>query len=453
MSVSNCLGLCKWLALSPFCEADSSTLTRTDLRSRILCLRSFFPRKKSVNHPSRILFKLVLAMGFVTPVAMAQKPPGPPPAPSRPATPLPSSSQPTQPDVDVVTFLMGRVATNDGTPVPNDLSVERVCNNRVRQQVHATPSGDFSMEIGSKADFFVDASGGPGSQEGEARKDLTGGIPRRELANCELRTSAAGFRPTSISLMDLTPSGGAINVGAIVVQRATKLKGTTLSARPYKAPPNARKAYEKGVEAERNGRLPEARKYFEQAAEIYPGYASAWFQLGAVLEKENEKDLARAAYSQATAVDTRFLPPYLSLASMAYRAGNWTEVLQYTNHIIDRDLLNYGNVAGYILDLDEWNSAGPYFYNAVANYKLNKIDEAEKSALKAEHLDLSSSFPQLHLLLAEVFARKEDYAVAISELQAYLELVPHAKDGDLVREWLAGLKKLSRPAPGGEKPD
>jgi hypothetical protein len=364
----------------------------------------------------------------------------------------PSSSQPIQPDVDLVMYLLGRVATNDGTLVPNDVLVERICNERVRQQVHATSSGDFSMQIGSRVDSFLDASGGPASQEGDARKASTGGIPLHDLVNCELRTSAAGFRPSSISLVDLTPSGSTVDVGAILVQRATKIKGTTLSATPYKAPPNARKAYEKGLEAKGNGKLAEARKYFGQAVDIYPGYASAWFQLGTVFEKENQKDSARAAYTQSTTIDTRFLPPYLSLASMAYEAGNWTQVLQFTGHIMDLDLLNHGNVAGYVLDLDEWNSAGVYFYNAVANYKLNKIREAEKSALKAEHLDLRPDFPQLHLLLAEIFTRKKEYAVAVSELQRYLELVPHAKDGDLVRERLAKLEKLNSPAPASEKP-
>jgi hypothetical protein len=32
-------------------------------------------------------------------------------------------------------FLIGRVATDDGTPVPNDVLVERVCNAAVRQQI------------------------------------------------------------------------------------------------------------------------------------------------------------------------------------------------------------------------------------------------------------------------------------------------------------------------------
>jgi tetratricopeptide (TPR) repeat protein len=412
-----------------------------------------------VNHRKRIFVELTLAMGLLVPVALAQKPPAPAPAPpssttpGRGATPTPSISQPGEPEVDLVMFLQGRVATGDGTPVPNDVLVERVCNARVRQQVHATSRGDFTMELGSMADSFLDASGDRASQDGMARQASRTGISRRELANCELRASAAGFRSSDVSLVDLTTFGSSVDVGAIVVQRTTKVEGMTLSAIPYKAPKDARRAYEKGVEAERNGKLANARKYFEQAVEIYPGYASAWFQLGDVLQKENQNDAARKAYIQATTVDTKFLPPYLSLASMAYEAENWTEVLKLTGHILNLDPLNQVAVTGYILDLDPLNYAEAYFYNSVANYKLDKIEAAEKSALKAERLDLRTHFPQLHLLLAEIFTRKNNYATAISEIQTYLELARYAKDADQVREQLAKLEKLNASSSTSEKPD
>jgi len=279
------------------------------------------------------------------------------------------------------------------------------------------------------------------------------GISRRELTNCELRASASGFHSSVINLLGLDTFGGSIDVGVIVVQRATKIKGMTLSAIPYKAPKDARRAYEKGLQAERNDKLADARKYFETAVEIYPSSANAWFQLGTVLQKENQKDAARKAYTQATTIDTRFLPPYLSLASMAYQTGNWTEVLNLTGHILDLDPLNHAAVTSYILDLDPLNYADAYFYNAVANYNLNKIEDAEKSGLKAEHLDLRTRFPQLHLLLAEIFARKNNYAMAISEIQTYLELAPHAKDADQVREQLANLEKLNGSVSNSEKPN
>jgi len=409
-----------------------------------------------MSHRMRIFVVLALAMPLLVPVTVAQKPPAPAPPPStppsRPANSPPPSSEPSQPTGDLVMFLRGHVATDDGTPVPNDVLVERVCNNRVRQQLYATSHGDFSMQLGSKADSFLDASGDSTSQSGVAGKDSVMGISRRELRNCDLRASTSGFHDGVISLVELDTFGSNIDVGVIVVQRATKIEGMTLSASPYKAPKDARRAYEKGFDAERKGKLANARKYFETAVEIYPNYAYAWFQLGTVLEKENQKDAARTAYTQAATIDNRFLPPYLSLASMAYEAENWIEVLNFTGHIMDLDPLNHAAVTAYVVDLDPLNCADAYFYNAVANYKLNKIDDAEKSGLKAEHM-LLTRFPQLHLLLAEIFARKNDYATAISEIHTYLELAPRAKNADQVRAQLAKLEKLTDSVSTSEKPN
>src|SRR5258707_8427923 len=246
-----------------------------------------------------------------------QRPPTPAPAapprapsapPSRSAIPAPASWDISQPREDLVMFMRGRVSIDDGPPVPNNVMVERICNNRVRQQVYASLRSDFSMQLGSRADSFLDASADSAPQNGTAAKDSLTGISRRELTNCELRASASGFHSREISLVDLD-FGSIIDVRVIVVQRGTKIKGMTLSAIPYKAPKDARKAYEKGVQAEKNGKLADAHKYFEAAVKLYPNSANAWFQLGSVLQKENEKDAARKAYTQATTVDSKFLPP------------------------------------------------------------------------------------------------------------------------------------------------
>ena len=395
----------------------------------------------------RIFVLLAVAIALLVPDTEAQKPPAPAPPPStppsRPATPLPPSSQPSQPRENLVMFLLGRVATDDGTSLPNDVLVERVCNNTVRQDVYASPHGDFSMQLGSRADSFPEASADPTSPSVVDGKDSVMGIPRRELTNCELRASASGFHYGVINLVELDTFSSSVDVGAIVMQRATKTEGMTLSATPYKAPKDARRAYVKGLDAERNGKLADARKYFETALQIYPRYVNAWFQLGTVLQKENQKDAARTAYTHATTIDTKFLPPYLSLASMAYEAENWTEVLNFTGHILDLDPLSCADVTGYILDLDPLNYAEAYFYDAIANYKLNKIEAAEKSALKAERAGLRTHFPQVHLLLAEIFARKNNFATAISEMQTYLELAPHAKNADQAREQLAKWEKVN----------
>ena len=409
---------------------------------------------RSVNHGTRVLLELALAAGFLVPVALGQKPgPAPPPPsapPSRSPNPATANSQPVQSSQDRVMFLLGRVKTSDATAVPNDALVERICNGAVRQQVHAALNGEFSMQLGSKNDSFVDATGDQASRGTVDSQNSEMGISRQALANCELRASVSGFSSSVINLVDLAGSLSSVDVGAIVVQRRTKVEGLTLSASTYMAPKDARKAYEKGLAAEKKGELANAHKYFGKAVEMYPKYTNAWYQLGTVLQKEHQKDEARTAFMRATTIDTKFLPPYLSLALMAYETENWIAVLNFTGHIMELDPLNH--VAGYVWDLDASNYNDAYFYNAVANYKLNKFEDAEKSGRKAEQVDLPTRFPQLHLLLAEIFARKKNYGMAIAQLQTYLEQAPYAKDADQIRERLAKLEKLNGSVSASENP-
>ena len=120
---------------------------------------------------------------------------------------------------------------------------------------------------------------------------------------------------------------------------------------------------------------------------------------------------------------------------------------------MDLDPLNKVAATKYILDLDALNYANAYFYNAMANFMLDRFEEAEKSGIKAEHLDLFTHFPRIHLLLAELFARKNNYAMAISQIQIYLDLTPQAERTDGAREQLAKLEKLNGAAATGEKPE
>ena len=138
---------------------------------------------------------------------------------------------------------------------------------------------------------------------------------------------------------------------------------------------------------------------------------------------------------------------------MAFVEGNWPVLLALTNHILDLDSLSQVAVTGFIVDTDPLNSADAYFYNAAADFQLNKLEVAERSALKAEHIALPAHFPQVHLLLGEIFARKNDYATAISELHTYLELAPNASNADQVRAHLAKLEKLNDQVKFPEKPD
>ena len=345
---------------------------------------------------------------------------------------------------DLVMFLRGSVATNDGTKLPHDTVVERVCNSNIRQQVYASANGSFSMELGSRTSPVVDASADGGTRYD--RFDRSGnqtsgmGIPRTELANCELRFSLSGFRSDTVTLIARDSFAGTMDVGSIVVERIAKIEDMTISATPYKAPKDARKAYEKGLAAKKANKLALARECFEKAVKIYPKFANAWFLLGNVLQQENQNVAARDAYARASAADVKFLPPYLALSSFAFRERDWNELLKLTSHILELDTLNYSRVKGYIVDLDSFDYAEAYFFNSVANFNLDRIEEAEKSAHKAASLDVRPRFPQIHLLLAEIYTSKKDAPHAITELQIYLDQVPNATNARQVRERLLSLQ-------------
>ena len=356
--------------------------------------------------------------------------------------------QPVRPMGEMVMFLRGHVATTDGTKLPHDALVERVCNNNIRQQVYTSPDGSFSMQLGSRQNTTLDASAGAGDLRLGSPGNLGNmpsemGIPRTELTNCEVRVSLAGFRSDTITLVTRDSFAGTMDVGSIVVERIEKIQDLTISAVLYKAPKDARKAYEKGLAARKASNLSVARASFEKAVAIYPKFAHAWFQLGSVLQQQNQTVEARNAYVQASAADTKFLPPYLALSSFAFRDRDWKELLKLTSHILELDPLNYTKVKGYIVDLDSFDYAEAYFYNSVANFNLDHMEEAEKSASKAAHLDVRPRFPQIHILLAEIYANKKDAPRAIAELQIYLDQVPDAPNAAQVRERLLSLQASS----------
>lgn len=406
-----------------------------------------------MSPPGKLAVLLLLAVAFLSPETLAQKPTAPssdqPSTPNRstttPTTPPPTQSQPQE----QIIFLSGRVVTDDGSPIPHDVTIERTCNSRVVQQTHASTNGAFSMQIGSMAPSPIFegsdiADSGPGSgrfgnmgnRSDSAPMGMSMGI-RRDLAYCELQANSPGFRSSVVNLVEYNSGGGVIDVGTIVLQRGERVQGTTLSATSFQAPKDAKKAFQKGVEAENKGKLPEAKSYFEKTVEIYPKHAEAWLRLGQLLEQENETEAARKAYSSALSADSRFVPPYLMLAALALRSGAWNDVLTLTGRALALDPLSY---------------PAAYLYNAVANLRVDQVDAAEKSARAAERLDGHHRMPQVHLVLADIMTKHENYHGAMTEMETYLRLAPNAKDAEQVRARLSQLRNSEASASQSSKP-
>jgi tetratricopeptide (TPR) repeat protein len=206
------------------------------------------------------------------------------------------------------------------------------------------------------------------------------------------------------------------------------MPGTTISMTSLNAPNDAKHAYEKGRKAFDGSKYEEAEKELDKATRIYPGFAAAWSLLGDIHQQQKRFDEAIKEYSQALAADPQYVNPAFGLGLIAIQQKRWQDAVQFTDQVAKL------NAAAF---------PSSYFYNAVANYNMAKLDPAEASARKFKSLDTNHHHPDVCLLLSQILIHKQDFASAAQELRDYLTLAPGAGNVDQVREQLRKLEQVS----------
>jgi regulator of sirC expression with transglutaminase-like and TPR domain len=78
----------------------------------------------------------------------------------------------------------------------------------------------------------------------------------------------------------------------------------------------------------------------------------------------------------------------------------------------------------------------------VANYNLQKMDEAEKSAREAVKLDPEHKIPKASHLRGIILAQKREYSGAVEQLKGYLAAAPNASDAETVRKQIAEIERV-----------
>ena len=95
------------------------------------------------------------------------------------------------------------------------------------------------------------------------------------------------------------------------------------------------------------------------------------------------------------------------------------------------------------LQIDPSNDPVAYDYNAAANMNLHKLDDAERSALKAIEIDRNHIDPRVHFLLAQIYDAKGELTKEESELQEFLKFAD-ANDARMVKEYLSELQSRQK---------
>jgi len=164
-----------------------------------------------------------------------------------------------------------------------------------------------------------------------------------------------------------------------------------------------------------------AERDLEKAVEVYPSFAEAWYQLGRLQQAKNSGD-ARNSFAKAAAADPKFILPYDPLAGMAAQDGKWQEVVDHTSRA---------------LQLDPDGTARIWYFKALANFQLGKLDVAETSASKALLMDPNHAIANTEQLLAVILVQKGDYSGALVHLRNCLTYLPSGPSADLLKKQIA----------------
>ena len=151
------------------------------------------------------------------------------------------------------------------------------------------------------------------------------------------------------------------NIGTILIRPLENVRGYTFSITTALASKDARKAYEEGIQDAKKQKWSDAEREFAKSVKTYPKYAVAWFELGRVYHQQNKYDEAKRAYLQALQIDSKFISPYGQLIALNAAQHKWEDVAEDSSKM---------------LGLNPYVGPEIYFYSAVANYNLQKMDVA-----------------------------------------------------------------------------
>jgi tetratricopeptide (TPR) repeat protein len=358
-------------------------------------------------------------------------------------TPAPSTTTttPTTSPTGTITppvFVSGRVVLEDGTAPSGQVVIETVCNGSAHAEGYTDTKGYFSIQLGARntgmiqdASEFSSRSGL--SQGGMSGANTTGAMGSsqsqdRKYMGCDLQAKLAGYRSQTVPLSGRRSLDDP-NIGTILMHRTGPAEeGQTISAVSLSAPKDAKKAYDKGMDAVKKQKFEDAQNDFEKAVEVYPKYATAWYELGLLQAGQGKMDMAHKYFDKASECDPKFVKPYIQISILELQASKWQGLADVTDKLVRLDPFGYPEA---------------FYYNSVANYNLHHFEVAEKSAVAAERLDTRHAIPQVSHILGLILVLKKDYAGAAEHFKAYLQYAPDAKDAAKVRAQLAEVEKIT----------
>lgn len=316
-----------------------------------------------------------------------------------------------------ISRIEGRVVMPDGGPPPEPVRVEILGGSGPGASTFTDSKGRFSFTSGlttgpaSMGDIAM-GRGGP-APVASALGGLVAVLPGFTCEPVQPNPLSSEHERRQYTLY-LKPIAG--------------VEGFTISMTSLSASPDARKAYDKGRDLILKKNPQQAEAAFRKAVALHPQYAAAWYQLGSALLDQNRKPEAIEALKRSLEADPKYINPYPALALIAYGEKRWEDVANY---------------AGTLVRLNPYISAEVFFFSAVANFNLTRLDAAEAHARRAVEFDVRHQMPRASQILGLTLARRCKIDDAVKELNNYLGMAPDAADAAAVRDVIS---QISQPA-------
>jgi tetratricopeptide (TPR) repeat protein len=227
-----------------------------------------------------------------------------------------------------------------------------------------------------------------------------------------------------ISLLMLTAVGAVSRAQSQSLLPSSPGSRHTVSVRELQISSKARDSFDRGLRRLTNRDPAGSLKYFANAIAASPDYYEAYYHQGVAEAQLSRNDDALRSFQAAIDLSDGHYPrAEFGYALVLSRIGNAAEAERIVRHGLQTDAnISDGHVVlGLIL------------------LKLNRVEEAERSAEKALRLGQPSS-AKGHLILADVQGARGDFARQAEELEAYLKRYPDDRNS----RYLRGARDMAR---------
>jgi tetratricopeptide (TPR) repeat protein len=320
-------------------------------------------------------------------------------------------------------YLSGHVTLEDGSVPAERVIIQSICAGTIREETTIEKkNGGFGFTLGrGSGDLMLNE---------DNRATHAGPAATENLQSCTVQAYLPGYISTVVYLANLDP--GKPDVGTLVLRKAGPGAEGVPSDTARQASKDAHKAFDKGAEAAKSNKWSDAATNFRKAAELFPGYADAWLELGKAQMALKQTDEARKSFEASIKADEKYAAPYVQLVQLENQAQNWKGLT---------------DIAGRLLKLTPAVPPLIYYLDSAAQYRLKNYEAAESISRDGLKADTRNQAPKLHQVLASCMILRNDGAGAEAEIKQYLEVAPLAPDAEKMKALMADLEAKMQAAP------